>query len=71
MRTLLERLKYDVLLEINKDIEKYPFLVELIYKNLENNTMYNDLTILLGHQLCLCAGVNFGILEINNLFEKE
>jgi hypothetical protein len=71
MRTLLERLKYDVLLEINKDIEKHPFLVEIIYQNLENNTSYNDLNILAGHQLCLCAGVNFGILEINNLFESE
>jgi len=71
MRTLLERLKAEVLLEINKDIEKHPYLVESIYKNLENNTMYNDLTILSGHQLCLCAGVNFGILEIDSLFLKE
>ena len=71
MRTLLQRLKYDVLLEINKDIEKHPYLVNSIYDNLEKNTMYNDLTILAGHQLCLCAGVNFGILEINNLFESE
>lgn len=71
MKNLLERLKPEVLLEINKDLEKFPFLVESIYKNLENNTNYNNLTILAGKQLCLCAGVEFGILEINSLFESE
>lgn len=71
MRTLLERLKPEVLLEINKDLEKHPFLVERILDFLKENTMYNDLTILDGHQLCLCAGVTFGILEMNNLFESE
>jgi hypothetical protein len=71
MKNLLERLKPEVLLEINKDLEKHPFLVKSIYTNLERNRMYNDLTILEGHQLCLCAGVEFGILQIDSLFEKE
>ena len=71
MRTLLEKLKPEVLLEINKDLEKYPELVKSIYTNLERNRNYNNLTILEGHQLCLCAGVDFGILQIHSLFEKE
>ena len=71
MRTLLEKLKPEVLLEINKDLEKYPELVKSIYKSLEKNLWINYLTILEGSQLCLCAGVDFGTHQIHSLFEKE
>jgi len=71
MRTLLERLKPEYLELLEADAEKFPYLVQSVKSELSQNKFWSELTTRVSNQLCTICKVNFGIVELNNLFLKE
>jgi hypothetical protein len=71
MRTLLERLKPEVLQAINYEVSKYPNSIISLKKSLSEEYFTGDLTVRVAFNVCLYNKTNFGIVELANCFESE
>ena len=71
MKTLLERLKPEYLEILENEKTKFPNLVELIKLELQNCYFFTEFKLGVSYSLCDFCGVNLGLVEINNLFEKH
>ena len=71
MRTLLERLKPEILKAIELDDDLYPNLISSIKIELSEECFTGDLKVRTGFNICLYNNTNFGYLELANCFEKE
>jgi len=71
MKNLLERLKPEYLQLLNEDAKLYPFMTESIKNILLKCVTFIQLDIYTANQLCVICKINFGMLEINNLFEAN
>jgi hypothetical protein len=71
MRNLLQRLKPDYLELIEVDFEKYPYLIKNIKTDLSNHYHFTELSVNTAFQICNFCKLNFGIVELNNLFLKD
>lgn len=70
MKTLYERLKPEVLAKLQKEAELYPNTIEDLFNVLKKNYLPMVLNVYDAHTVCSYSGVNFGILELANLFES-
>ena len=71
MKTLLERLKPEVLQAMNEDAEKYPHLIESIKKSLEEeliSPLY--LTVSVASTICQYNKTNLDIVTLLDCFNK-
>jgi hypothetical protein len=71
MKTLLERLKPEYLELLEAEVDTLPYLYNSVKSELSENQLWTELTTRVSNQLCAICKVNFGIIEINNLFESE
>lgn len=70
MKTLLERLKPELLEAINEDAKKYPTIMGLLKQELSIQYFCNDMTISNAYRLTsLTEKGIFGITELHNCFE--
>ena len=71
MKNLLERLKPEYLELLNEDAKLYPYLIQGIKRDLKENVSFTDLSVGSALQLCTVCKIIMGIIELNNLFEKN
>lgn len=71
MKTLLERLKPEYLEKLEAEAVKYPYMVQALKHTLEKFTVFIQLDIYTAHQICILSEVEFGIIAIDNLFNKH
>ena len=71
MKNLLERLKPEYLELLKEDAIKYPYLVQGIKRDLKDNISFTLLSVGSALQLCTVCKIIMGIIELNNLFEKN
>ena len=71
MRTLLERLKPEILQAINYEVSKYPNSISSIKKELSEEYFSSDLKVRTAFNVCLYNKTNFGIVELANCFKSE
>lgn len=73
MKTLFERLKPEVVEELNGQIDQFPYVTNFIYDDLKSNTFIFDIkynTVLhLGS--FYFKNINVGYFAIANLFEDD
>jgi hypothetical protein len=72
MKTLLERLKPEVLEAMNEDAEKYPHLIASLKKSLEKeliSPLY--LTVNVASSICQYNKTNLDIVNLLDCFNKE
>jgi hypothetical protein len=71
MKTLLERLKPEYLELLEADAEKFPYLYQSVKTELSQNEFWTELTTRVSNQICVISKVDFGIIELDSLFNKE
>jgi hypothetical protein len=70
MKTLLERLKPELLQAMNEDAKKYPTIMASLKDELSNLYFCNDMTISNAFRLTMLTKESrFGITELHNCFE--
>lgn len=68
MKTLLERLRPEIMDKINADMEEYPYYTRSLIEELKSNVSFMQLTVNTASSLCALDNSTVGILELNNLF---
>ena len=70
MKSLLERLKPEMLQAMNEDAKKYPTIMALLKDELSRLYFCNDMTISNAFRLTMLTNERrFGITELHNCFE--